>query len=101
MNSTSLDGGVLTFTPTENIDSSLYKQFPCTDAISQGYTALSFDIKGPEAASVSLEMQSQGIGGPSSEEHNGTDYTANGLDGVMQGVTFPWLPGPMAPRTPL
>lgn len=96
MNSTSLEGGVLTFTPTENVDSYLYEQFPCTDAVSQGYSALSFDIKGPEAASVSLEMQYQDVCDSSSEEHNSTYYTVNGLDGVMQTVTIPlssWTDG--------
>lgn len=96
MNSTSLEGGGLTFTTTENVDSYLYEQFPCTDAVAQGYNTLAFDIKGPEAASVSLEMQYQGTCDASSEEHNSTYYTVNGLDGVIQTVTVPlssWADG--------
>ncbi|KAI1497886.1 hypothetical protein F5X99DRAFT_432625 [Biscogniauxia marginata] len=87
MNSTNTDGGILTFTPN-NIDVSyIYEQFECLDTIAQGYNSLSFSIKGPEAASVSLELQTKE--NCTSEGYQSFYYTVDGLSGSLQTVDVP------------
>lgn len=89
MNATSVDGGVLTFTPSETVESYIYEQFGCTAALAQGYNILSFDIKGPEAASVSLEIQTQPNCDPGTTEYNSTYFTIDGLSGTMETIQVP------------
>lgn len=87
MNSTSTDGGILTFTPN-NIDVSyIYEQFACLDSTAQNYDSLSFNIKGPEAASVSIELQT--VTDCSSEEYQSFYYTLDGLSGSLQTINIP------------
>ncbi|KAI1452744.1 carbohydrate esterase family 4 protein [Annulohypoxylon moriforme] len=87
MNSTSIDGGILTFTPN-NIDVSyIYEQFTCLDGTAQGYDSLSFNIKGPEAASVSIELQT--VTDCASEEYQSFYYTLDGLSGSLQTINIP------------
>ncbi|KAJ8119199.1 hypothetical protein ONZ43_g3807 [Nemania bipapillata] len=59
LNSTSTEGDILTFTPKRKEISYVYEQFECIDAVELGYDSVSFTIKGPEAASVSLELQTK------------------------------------------
>ncbi|KAK7956987.1 uncharacterized protein PG986_006209 [Apiospora aurea] len=89
MNATSVDGGVLTFTPSETVESYIYEQFGCTTALSQGYDTISFDIKGPEAASVSLEIQTQPNCDPGTTEYNSTYFTIDGLSGTLETIQVP------------
>ncbi|KAK8059500.1 hypothetical protein PG996_009430 [Apiospora saccharicola] len=89
MNATSVDGGVLTFTPSETVESYIYEQFGCTTALAQGYDTLSFDIKGPEAASVSVEIQTQGNCDPGTTEYNSTYFTVDGLSGTLETIHVP------------
>ncbi|KAI1841361.1 hypothetical protein JX266_012442 [Neoarthrinium moseri] len=89
MNSTSVTGGVLTFTPNSTATSYMYEQFPCTAAKTQGYDLLSFSIKGPEAASVSLELQTQPNCGAATDSYTSYYYTVNGLAGSMETITVP------------
>ncbi|KAK8106159.1 hypothetical protein PG999_009518 [Apiospora kogelbergensis] len=89
MNSTSVDGGLLTFSPSETVESYLYEQFGCTAALDQGYNILSFDIKGPAAASVSLEIQTQPNCDPATTEYNSTYFTINGLTGTLETIQVP------------
>lgn len=89
MNATSVDGGVLTFTPSETVESYIYEQFGCTTAQSQGYDTLSFDIKGPEAASVSLEIQTQPNCDPGTTAYNSTYFTIDGLSGTKETIKVP------------
>ncbi|KAI0889529.1 uncharacterized protein GGS22DRAFT_871 [Annulohypoxylon maeteangense] len=87
MNSTSTDGGILTFTPN-NIDVSyIYEQFACLDSTAEGYDSLSFNIKGPEAASVSIELQT--VSDCASEEYQSFYYTLDGLSGSLQTINIP------------
>ncbi|KAI1099361.1 hypothetical protein F4804DRAFT_86031 [Jackrogersella minutella] len=88
MNSTSTDGGILSFTPN-NIDVSyIYEQFECFDSVAQGYDSLSFNIKGPEAASVSIELQTASDCA-SSDEYQSFYYTVDGLSGSLQTINIP------------
>ncbi|KAK7981742.1 carbohydrate esterase family 4 protein [Apiospora saccharicola] len=89
MNATSVDGGVLTFTPSETVESYIYEQFGCTTALAQGYDTLSFDIKGPEAASVSVEIQTQANCDPGTTEYNSTYFTVDGLSGTLETIHVP------------
>ncbi|KAK7996947.1 hypothetical protein PG989_004987 [Apiospora arundinis] len=89
MNTTSVDGGLLTFTPSETVESYIYEQFGCTTALDQGYNVLSFDIKGPAAASVSLEIQTQPNCDPATTEYNSTYFTINGLSGTLETIQVP------------
>jgi hypothetical protein len=89
MNSTSLAGGLLTFTPNKTESSYLYEQIPCTAATTQGFDLLSFAIKGPEAASVSLELQTQANCSTGTNAYTSYYYTVNGLSGSLETVTVP------------
>ncbi|KAI1653548.1 carbohydrate esterase family 4 protein [Daldinia decipiens] len=87
MNATSTDGGILTFTP-KNIDVSyIYEQFDCLDTVALGYDSISFNIKGPEAASVSIELQT--VAECSSTEYQSSYYTLDGLSGSIQTINIP------------
>ncbi|KAF3066563.1 polysaccharide deacetylase [Daldinia childiae] len=87
MNATSTDGGILTFTPN-NIDVSyIYEQFDCLDTVALGYDSISFNIKGPEAASVSIELQT--VAECSSTEYQSFYYTLDGLSGSLQTINIP------------
>ncbi|KAI0854042.1 carbohydrate esterase family 4 protein [Daldinia vernicosa] len=87
MNTTSTDGGILTFTPN-NIDVSyIYEQFDCLDTVALGYDSVSFNIKGPEAASVSIELQT--VAECSSTEYQSFYYTLDGLSGSLQTINIP------------
>ncbi|CAJ2512301.1 Uu.00g053160.m01.CDS01 [Anthostomella pinea] len=87
MNTTSADGGILTFTP-KNIDVSyLYEQFDCMDTTALGYDGVSFTTKGPEAASVSIELQTKT--NCSAEEYQSFYYTVNGLSGALETINIP------------
>jgi hypothetical protein len=89
MNSTSVAGGTLTFTPNTTDTSYLYEQFPCEAATTQGYDTLSFSIKGPEAASVSLELQTQTDCNSNTTTYTSYYFTVNGLTGSLETVTVP------------
>ncbi|KAI1272947.1 hypothetical protein F5Y07DRAFT_412117 [Xylaria sp. FL0933] len=80
-------GGVLTFTPGEQEVSYIYEQFECIDADDLGYDSISFTIKGPEAASVSLELQTKDD--CEATEYQSYYYTLNGLTGSLQTVNIP------------
>ncbi|OTB14073.1 carbohydrate esterase family 4 protein [Daldinia sp. EC12] len=87
MNATSTDGGILTFTPN-NIDVSyIYEQFDCLDTIARKYDSVSFIIKGPEAASVSIELQT--VTECSETEYQSYYYTLDGLSGSLQTINIP------------
>ncbi|KAK5634096.1 hypothetical protein RRF57_009810 [Xylaria bambusicola] len=64
MNSTSISGGVLTFVPRDKDTSYIYEQWDCLNADDLGYVNISFTIKGPAAASVSLELQTKRTAAP-------------------------------------
>ncbi|KAI5861583.1 hypothetical protein GGS23DRAFT_575774 [Durotheca rogersii] len=84
MNATSAEGGILTFTPNSINVSYIYEQFECLDTQGSGYDSLSFQIKGPEAASVSVELQTvDECGG---EAYRSFYYTVNGLSGSLQTI---------------
>ncbi len=87
MNSTNADGGVLTFTPV-NVDVSyIYEQFECLNTSALGYDSVSFTVKGPEDASVSLELQTKD--NCSAAEYQSYYYTFNGLTGSLQTANIP------------
>ncbi|KAI1426628.1 hypothetical protein F5Y12DRAFT_273082 [Xylaria sp. FL1777] len=79
--------GILTFTPGDEDVSYIYEQFDCIDTEELGYDSISFTIKGPEAASVSLELQTQED--CSATEYQSYYYTVNGLTGSLQTVNIP------------
>ncbi|KAI6084869.1 hypothetical protein F4821DRAFT_165601 [Hypoxylon rubiginosum] len=86
MNATSTEGGILTFTPN-NIDASyIYEQFDCLDTVASGYDSLSFNIKGPEAASVSIELQT--VSDCGAEAYESFYYTVDGLSGSLQTINL-------------
>ncbi|KAI2472459.1 carbohydrate esterase family 4 protein [Annulohypoxylon bovei var. microspora] len=87
MNATSTDGGILTFTPNNIEVSYIYEQFTCLDSVAQGYDSLSFNIKGPEAASVSIELQT--VSNCSATEYQSFYYTLDGLSGSLQTINIP------------
>ncbi|KAI0546589.1 hypothetical protein F4679DRAFT_408827 [Xylaria curta] len=86
-NSTNIDGGILTFVPSQQDAAYLYEQFECVDAVALGYDSVSFNIKGPEAASVSLELQTKD--GCNATEYQSYYYTVNGLSGSLETITIP------------
>ncbi|KAI1383659.1 carbohydrate esterase family 4 protein [Hypoxylon trugodes] len=87
MNATSTDGGILTFTPNNIEVSYIYEQFNCLDATSHGYDSVSFNIKGPEAASVSIELQT--VAECDATEYQSYYYTVDGLSGSLQTINIP------------
>ncbi|OTB01103.1 carbohydrate esterase family 4 protein [Hypoxylon sp. CI-4A] len=87
MSATSTDGGILTFTPKDIDVSYIYEQFNCFDSIAQNYDSLSFNIKGPEAASVSIEIQT--VSDCSGAEYQSYYYTLDGLSGSLQTINIP------------
>ncbi|KAI1491281.1 hypothetical protein F5X96DRAFT_668892 [Biscogniauxia mediterranea] len=87
MNATNTDGGVLTFTPNNINVSYIYEQFECLDTAAQGYSSLSFSIKAPEAASVSLELQTKKD--CADEEYQSFYYTLNGLSSSLETLPVP------------
>ncbi|KAI8946730.1 hypothetical protein F4801DRAFT_51390 [Xylaria longipes] len=86
-NSTNTDGGALTFIPSQQDTAYLYEQFECIDTVALGYDSVSFYIKGPEAASVSLELQTKA--NCSAAEYQSSYYTINGLSGSLETITVP------------
>ncbi|ORY59634.1 uncharacterized protein BCR38DRAFT_445082 [Pseudomassariella vexata] len=58
-------------------------------ATGQGYDALTFTIKGPEAASVSLELQTQANCEANTTEYTSSYFTVDGLTGQTQTVSVP------------
>ncbi|TGJ86728.1 hypothetical protein E0Z10_g2076, partial [Xylaria hypoxylon] len=87
LNATSIDSGILAFTPSSQSVSYIYEQFTCVDADALGYDSISFTIKGPQAASVSLELQTQAD--CSATEYKSYYYTIDGLSGSLQTVNIP------------
>ncbi|KAI0409482.1 hypothetical protein F4802DRAFT_145661 [Xylaria palmicola] len=87
-NSTTIDNGRLTFIPSQKDVAYLYEQFDCVDTTSLGYDSISFTIKGPEAASVSLELQTK-AGGCAATEYQSHYYTINGLSGSLETINIP------------
>ena len=87
MNSTSLNAGVLSFVPSHQDISYIYEQWECLDTEELGYNSISFNIKGPEAASVSLELQTKDD--CDDKTHQSYYYTLNGLTGALQNVNIP------------
>ncbi|KAI0391999.1 hypothetical protein F5Y17DRAFT_382876 [Xylariaceae sp. FL0594] len=90
LNSTNTSNGILTFTPA-NIDTSyIYEQFDPIDALSLDYNAISFAIKGPEAASVSIELQTRAVNSSSTDPgYESYYFTIDGLAGSLQTVNVP------------
>ncbi|KAI1373267.1 carbohydrate esterase family 4 protein [Hypoxylon crocopeplum] len=86
MNATSTDGGILTFTPKDIEVSYIYEQFDCLDSVASGYDSLSFNIKGPEAASVSIELQT--VSDCGATEYQSFYYTVDGLSGSLQTINI-------------
>ncbi|KAI1775744.1 hypothetical protein F4818DRAFT_386871 [Hypoxylon cercidicola] len=86
MSSTSTEGGMLTFTPKDIEVSYLYEQFDCLDTVAFGYDYLSFNIKGPEAASVSIELQT--VSECSAEGYESFYYTVDGLSGSLETINI-------------
>ncbi|KAI1177006.1 hypothetical protein F4777DRAFT_587583 [Nemania sp. FL0916] len=96
LNSTNTDGGILTFTPRDLDTSYLYEQFTCTDTVALKYDSVSFSIKGPEAASVSLELQTKA--NCSDAAYQSFYYTVNDLSGSLQTIIVPlssWVDAPL------
>ncbi|KAI0875960.1 hypothetical protein GGS24DRAFT_488877 [Hypoxylon argillaceum] len=87
LNSTNTDGGILTFTPKKQETSYVYEQFECVDAAALGFDSVSFTIKGPEAASVSLELQTKAD--CAATEFQSYYYTVNDMSGSLQTITVP------------
>ncbi|KAI1822253.1 hypothetical protein F4861DRAFT_407827 [Xylaria intraflava] len=85
LTATNTTGGILTFTPKAS--SYLYETFPCTDTVTSGYDSITFTIKGPRAASVSLELQTKT--NCSATAYQSSYYTVNGLTGSTQNITIP------------
>lgn len=87
MTALTTEGGLLTFTPGAIETSYIYEQFNCLDSVSLGYDSLSFNIKGPEAASVSIELQT--ASDCSATEYQSYYYTVDGLSGSLQTINIP------------
>ncbi|KAI0538070.1 hypothetical protein GGR58DRAFT_318522 [Xylaria digitata] len=87
LNATNTGGGILTFTPNHQDTSYIYEQFECVDTDALGYESISFTIKGPQAASVSLELQTQA--NCSATEYQSYYYTVDGLSGSLETITVP------------
>ncbi|KAI0429570.1 hypothetical protein F5Y09DRAFT_257339 [Xylaria sp. FL1042] len=87
LSSVNATGGVLTFIPGDQEVSYIYEQFECIEAEDLGYDSVSFTIKGPEAASVSLELQTKDD--CEAAEYQSYYYTLNGLTGSLQTVNIP------------
>lgn len=68
----------------------VYEQFPCVDATAQGLDGLSFAVRGPAAASVSIELQSNAdCSGDAAGNYSSAYYTLDGLSGDLETVTVP------------
>ncbi|KAI2619168.1 carbohydrate esterase family 4 protein [Hypoxylon sp. NC1633] len=86
MNATSIESGILKFTPKDIDASYVYEQFGCLDSVASGYDSLSFNIKGPKAASVSIELQT--VSDCGSAEYQSYHYTVDGLSGTLQTINL-------------
>ena len=112
------DDGVLNFEPIDIDTSYLYEELLCVDAAAAGFAGLSFRIRGPESASVTLELQTREScegGGDDDEDDDDDDdgekrkvkvkrqedytssyYTVNGLSGDLEEVVVPFDSWPEA-----
>ncbi|KAI0444284.1 hypothetical protein F4803DRAFT_261377 [Xylaria telfairii] len=86
-NSTNTDNGLLTFVPSQKDLAYLYEQFECVDTATLGYDSVAFSIKGPRAASVSLELQTKD--NCSAAEYQSHYYTVDGLSGSLETIVVP------------
>ena len=115
------DDGVLNFEPVDIDTSYLYEELLCVDAAAAGFAGLSFRIRGPEAASVTLELQTrescEGGGDDDDDDEEGKKtkvrsrrpktaaadddytssyYTVDGLSGDLEEVVVPFDSWPEA-----
>ncbi|ORY60243.1 glycosyl hydrolase [Pseudomassariella vexata] len=87
MSSISAASGVLSFIPSASVDSYIFESFPCVNASSNGYNAISFSIQGTAGASLSLEMQTKSS--CSATTNTGAWAEVNGITGAKQTITVP------------
>ncbi|KAI1198688.1 hypothetical protein F5X97DRAFT_333174 [Nemania serpens] len=84
---TNAGGDKLTFVPVHQEVSYVHEQFECIDTVALGYDGISFTIKGPEAASVSLELRTKAD--CSATEYQSHYYTVKDMSGSLQIVNVP------------
>ncbi|KAK8209430.1 hypothetical protein IWZ01DRAFT_436186 [Phyllosticta capitalensis] len=77
----------LTFAPAAN--SFFYETMTCQAASNNGYSGISFSIKGPAGGSLALELQYL-TSCTSTAAYKSSYYTVSGLTGDTQVVTVPW-----------
>ncbi|KAK8189213.1 hydrolase-like protein [Phyllosticta capitalensis] len=77
----------LTFAPAAN--SFFYETFTCQAASNNGYSGVSFTLKGPAGGSLALELQYL-TSCTSTAAYKSSYYTVSGLTGDTQVVTVPW-----------
>ncbi|KAG9562628.1 polysaccharide deacetylase, partial [Aureobasidium melanogenum] len=85
MTSASVANGKLSVVP--NTDSYFYETFACQTALSNGYYALMFSVKGPASGSFTLEIQTKGA--CSADAYQSQFYTVSGLTGTTQTINVP------------
>lgn len=85
MTSISVVDSSLAFTPKAN--SYFYETFTCTQAMNEGYNAVSFSVIGPAGGAASLEIQTKSS--CSASAYSSSYFTFRGLTGSKQTVTVP------------
>ncbi|KAG9523499.1 polysaccharide deacetylase, partial [Aureobasidium melanogenum] len=70
-----------------NVDSYFYETFACQTALSNGYNAITFPIKGPASGSFTLEIQTKSA--CSADAYQSHFYTVSDLTGTTQTITVP------------
>jgi peptidoglycan/xylan/chitin deacetylase (PgdA/CDA1 family) len=70
-----------------NANSYFYETFTCQAASSNGYDAISFLVKGPAGASLTLEIQTKSA--CSADAYQSYFYTVSGLTGTTQTINVP------------
>ncbi|KAG9658724.1 polysaccharide deacetylase, partial [Aureobasidium melanogenum] len=85
MSSARATNGKLSVVP--NADSYFYESFACQTALSNGYNAITFPVKGPAGGSLTLEIQTKGA--CSADAYQSHFYTVSDLTGTTQTITVP------------
>ena len=77
----------LTFTSKGPSTSYFYSTFNCQAATTNGYTSLTFPVKGPAGSSFSIELQTKTA--CSATTYKSTYFQVSGLTGSTQTITVP------------
>ncbi len=79
------DEGILNFEPVDVNSSYIFEELPCVDAAARGLDSLAFRLRGPEAASVSVELQTRSD--CAGEQYQRAYLPVDGLSGDLDVIT--------------